>query len=90
MLTCNMVRECAESVTHIGEKGYTYCAAHVGLRSGVERCRKLRPWEIHALNAGHTITYAPRTKLAHYQDRAYTGQDPKFNAALAAITREGR
>jgi hypothetical protein len=24
------------------------------------------------------------------QDRAYTGQDAKFNAALAAITREGR
>jgi hypothetical protein len=24
------------------------------------------------------------------QDRAYCGLDPKFNAALAAITREGR
>ncbi len=24
------------------------------------------------------------------QDRAYSGQDPKFSAALAKITREGR
>lgn len=24
------------------------------------------------------------------QDRAYTGQDPKFNAALAAITKQGK
>lgn len=24
------------------------------------------------------------------QDRAYTGQDSKFNAALAAITRDGK
>jgi hypothetical protein len=85
-----MAAGCQNPVTHIGAKGYTYCATCAPRRIGVERCRKLRSWEIAELKRGHAISYEPRTKLLHFQNRAYTGQDPKFSAALAAITREGR
>lgn len=49
-LRCDMVEGCEKPITHIGEKGYIYCADHVGRRSGVERCRRL--------------TRAERTELA--------------------------
>ena len=40
-LRCDMVAGCENPITHIGEKGYIYCADHVGRRGGVERCRRL-------------------------------------------------
>jgi hypothetical protein len=54
-LTCDMVRDCENPITHIGEKGYVYCAGHVGRRSGVERCRKITRAEMATLLSGGTI-----------------------------------
>lgn len=60
-LQCDMRRECTEPVTHIGEKGYTYCAEHVADRRGVERCRRMRAWEVDLLRAGKPLpSYEPR------------------------------
>lgn len=51
-----------------------YFAKHYGFRAAVTRCAELQR--------------AEREKRA--QDRAYQGLDPKFNAALAAVTRSGK
>lgn len=62
-LTCDMRADCAAPITHIGEKGYIYCAEHVECRRGIERCRKLRPFELRILKAGKALpSYAPLTK----------------------------
>lgn len=59
-LTCDMRRECANPVTHIGAKGYLYCATHAPQRQGVERCRQLRAWELELLRAGKPLpSYKP-------------------------------
>lgn len=55
MLTCDMVKDCTEPVTHIGEKGWVYCASHAPWRQGYERTRKLRAWELKELQAGNTL-----------------------------------
>ncbi len=31
---CEMTKDCANPVTHIGEKGYVYCAEHAQCRQG--------------------------------------------------------
>lgn len=56
-LHCDMHENCAAPVTHIGSKGYVYCAAHAVERreSGYERCRKLTPPELATLRAGKPI-----------------------------------
>lgn len=33
---CDMDKGCTNPVTHIGEKGYVYCAAHVERRRHIE------------------------------------------------------
>ena len=45
MASCDMRKDCAEAVTHIGSKGYIYCAKHAVQRreSGYERTRAMRP-----------------------------------------------
>lgn len=55
LLACDMAKECPEPVTHIGEKGYVYCASHAPLRQGYERTRKLRAWEAKQLQAGNPL-----------------------------------
>ena len=61
--TCDMRHECTAPVTHIGEKGYVYCAEHVQCRRGVERCRRLRAFELRLLESGHALPwYKPRSK----------------------------
>jgi hypothetical protein len=66
--TCDMVKGCTNPVTHIGEKGYVYCAEHVGDRKGVERCRKMRMWELDRVNAGKQLpSYTPRPKPKEMQ-----------------------
>lgn len=56
-LKCDMREGCKNPVTHIGEKGYVYCASHAPDRRGYENTRKLRPAEIKKLEAGETIRY---------------------------------
>jgi hypothetical protein len=89
-MKCDMHNDCPHAVTHIGDKGFVYCATHAPCRAGYERTRRMRKWEIAALKAGQAISYTPKSREQHLQDRAYTGLDPKFNAALAAVTRSGK
>lgn len=66
-LRCEMRETCERPVTHIGEKGYAYCAeCAVYRREGhYERTRKLRPWELALLVAGKQIpSYRPARKPA--------------------------
>lgn len=65
---CNMGRGCAEPVTHIGSKGYVYCATHaVERRSyGVERTRKMAAWELQAVLRGEALlSYSHPSYAAH-------------------------
>jgi hypothetical protein len=60
-LKCDMSAECSETVDHIDNRGFVYCAAH-GLRrrtSGTP-CRKMRKAEIAALGRGDTISWRTR------------------------------
>lgn len=60
---CDMRAGCGGRVTHIGEKGYVYCAACVPSRQGVERCRKMRQFERRLLATGNALpSYAPLSK----------------------------
>lgn len=70
MPDCDMGGGCAGPVTHIGEKGYVYCAEHAIMRRGYERTRKLRPWEQRAVSRGQRLlSYAAPSyaeHVAHY------------------------
>lgn len=62
-LQCQMRGDCTHPATHIGEKGYLYCAEHHPLRQGWERCRKLRKWEMLMLEQGKPLpSYKPIRK----------------------------
>lgn len=62
-LQCDMKRDCAADVTHIGEKGYVYCGAHAVVRRARERCRKMTAGEKKTLLSGGTIaSYRPAKK----------------------------
>jgi len=64
-LKCDMAFGCSEEVTHIGSKGYAYCAAHAVLRrsAGVESTRRMRSWELQLLRDGQQLpSYAPGLK----------------------------
>lgn len=53
------------TVTHIGSKGYVYCAACAVRRrqSGYEQTRKMRAWELELINNGKQLpSYRPTTK----------------------------
>jgi hypothetical protein len=56
-LRCEMNFTCAEPVTHIDEKGFTYCAAHGVNRRNVCRCRKLTATETRTLQRNGAIAY---------------------------------
>lgn len=61
--TCDMMRDCAEPVTHIGSKGYVYCETHAVQRRGVERTRRMRKWERELIAAGQPLpSYEPRAR----------------------------
>ena len=63
MATCGMKKGCTNQVTHIGEKGYVYCAECAPLRRGWERCRRMRPWELKLVAAGKPLpSYKPIRK----------------------------
>ena len=63
---CDWRDDCENPVTHIGSKGYAYCAEHAPNRHGWENVRKMRPWEIRILEAGRPLrSYRPITKAEH-------------------------
>lgn len=50
------------AVSHIGEKGYAYCATCANTRreSGAERTRRMRSWELRLLESGTPLpSYTP-------------------------------
>ena len=63
-LACDMSHGCERPVTHIGEKGYVYCATHAPQRRGYERTRKLLVSERKALEAGGTLPSFERKRTA--------------------------
>lgn len=57
-----MTNKCGAAVTHIGEKGFVYCAEHAAVRreGGRERCRRMRGWEVKLIEAGTPLpSYKP-------------------------------
>lgn len=54
-VVCDMVRNCQEPVTYIGEKGYVYCTKHAPDRKGNERVRKMVKWELRLVLAGEQL-----------------------------------
>lgn len=55
-----MTHSCSSAVTHVGEKGYIYCAVHAVDRRGVERTRKMKPWELRLIQRGVPLpSYEP-------------------------------
>lgn len=72
-LQCEMSRTCEHPVTHIGSKGYIYCAQDAADRrfSGYESTRALTAWELEHLRNGRGIlSYAPITKAEDAKRRA--------------------
>lgn len=57
-LQCDMRENCQNPVTHIGNKGWTYCAKHSKDRKGYERTRKMTKAEIKKLESGGQISYS--------------------------------
>ena len=57
MASCDMRKDCTEAVTHIGSKGYVYCAKHAVERrqSGYERTRAMSAWELKLIAAGQPL-----------------------------------
>ena len=56
-LSCDMEKGCKKPVTHIDNKGYTYCTEHGARRKSTVPTRKLKPAEIKKLESGQTIRY---------------------------------
>lgn len=58
-LTCDMNKDCTRAVTHIDDKGFTYCHNHGESRKnwGTARCRKLRTHELNRLLKGQQIAH---------------------------------
>jgi hypothetical protein len=64
-MQCAMRDECRQPVTHIGEKGYVYCAEDAERRrqSGYERTRRMRVWELQLIANGQPLpSYTPQRK----------------------------
>ena len=64
-MTCDMKKDCARPVTHIGSKGYIYCAECAVTRrgGGHERTRKMFAWEIALIREGKPLpSYTPKRK----------------------------
>lgn len=63
---------CTDKVTHIGHKGYIYCASHGQFRQvlGAERTREMYKYEVELIKAGKTISYKrmpqPRPREEQY------------------------
>ena len=65
MAQCDMHRDCQNPATHIGCKGWVYCADHAKGRRHYagENCRKMRVWELELIEAGKPLpSYQPIRK----------------------------
>lgn len=76
-LVCEM-GDCAAEVTHIGSKGYVYCAEHARQRRHsmwtTETTRKLRSWELAILRRGDALqSYAPISRQLDAHMRQSSG-----------------
>lgn len=62
MPKCEMRENCLRPVTHIGSKGYVYCAQCGTTRgiSGYELTRPMKAWELQAIAEGKTL---PRYRI---------------------------
>lgn len=54
-LNCAMVDGCKDTVSHIDNKGFIYCAKHGVQRKASIPCRKLTASELKQLNSGAPI-----------------------------------
>lgn len=76
-LQCDMRAECRNPVTHIGAKGYAYCAEHAPCRQGWERTRKLRAWELAIMHAGIPLpSYEPQPMAQALADWSTSSETP--------------
>jgi hypothetical protein len=60
-----MSKDCPNTATHIGNKGFIYCTEHALHRrqSGYEDTRRLRAWELKLLQSGDVVpSYRPIRK----------------------------
>ena len=64
VLRCDWRKECTEKVTHIGAKGYVYCAKDVGNRRGTEHYRRLLAGERKTLEKGIPIHWETEKNIA--------------------------
>lgn len=57
VLNCDMIAGCLNPVTHLGNKGYIYCASCGMIRraSGQERVRKMTPIELRMVQSGNPL-----------------------------------
>lgn len=63
---CDWREDCENPVTHIGAKGYVYCAEHAPNRQGWESVRKMRAWEVRVIESGQPLrSYRPISKAEH-------------------------
>jgi hypothetical protein len=71
-LHCDMKDTCTDPVTHIGNKGYLYCAKHAAHRStyGSERTRKMTRLEISKVEDGDPISYRNTPKFVSILEQA--------------------
>jgi len=61
-LYCDMRDGCLNPVTHIGERGWAYCATHAPWRRGYERTRRLLVSERKQLERGEPLASFERSK----------------------------
>jgi hypothetical protein len=67
-LVYDMKDGCTNPVTHIGVRGYIYCAGCSPQRQGFEHTRRMRSWELKILQSGKKLLrYNPITQR---QDRS--------------------
>lgn len=67
VVKCDMDRDCKAPVTHIDNKGYSYCAEHAAERKFWKPTRKLRTWELARMMAGKCIAYKIYSKAQFIQ-----------------------
>ena len=69
-MKCAMDKDCAAEATHIGSKGFIYCAAHAVERRATsrERCRRMRAWELSLIESGKPLpSYKPEPRRRELQ-----------------------
>lgn len=57
-ISCDMTKDCKRPVTHVGSRGFVYCAEHAATRKqfGYESTRKMTASELRKIHAEETGT----------------------------------